>query len=356
MSVSTRPTLLVGSVNLERAEDVLAMAADVLGDSLRSIPDGETGERLGWYQWQEAVLAKAPFLTRTGQGRGGDKQSVDQFELSRYGVKGELSGSTFDKLGYADVAAASYGIFRQLRDEGRLSPGVRFQVSLPTPIAPLAAFIEPDDFLKVEPIYDAAMRTEIDSISEIIPAGDLAIQWDVAFEVAILEGFGWGQGIMTNPLHDMASRLEKVVSWVPSDVAVGIHMCYGDYEHKHWKEPEDTAIMVELANSLVARGSRTLDWLHLPVPRDRDDDAYFSPLQALDISADTQLYLGLVHHTDGLEGGRRRMATAERHVTGFGIATECGLGRRPPDTIADVMQLMAALASEPSSRPPASVS
>ena len=39
--------------------------------------------------------------------------------------------------------------------------------------------------------------------------------------------------------------------------------------------------------------------------------------------------LGLVHYTDGVEGGRRRIAAAERHLSDFGIATECGFGRRP---------------------------
>jgi hypothetical protein len=67
----------------------------------------------------------------------------------------------------------------------------------------------------------------------------------------------------------------------------------------------------------------------MPVPRHRDDDAYFAPLRDLDIG-EAKLYLGLVHHTDGVEGARRRLATARKYITGFGIATECGFGRRPP--------------------------
>lgn len=104
-------------------------------------------------------------------------------------------------------------------------------------------------------------------------------------------------------------------------------------------------VMVELANAIFARDTRTIDWLHLPVPRNRDDDAYFAPLEELKLPSETQLYLGLVHYTDGLEGGKRRMATATRYAPEFGVATECGLGRRPPETIPDVMKLMATLAS-----------
>lgn len=346
MTTSSRPTLLVGSVNLESAEKVLSTAAQILGGSLRSIPDGETGVRLGWYSWQEDVFKRAPFMTRLGVGSGAN-DGTDQFGYGRYSVKGDLSGARFDKLGYAEAAVASYKIFTDLRQQGKIPATVRFQVSLPTPIAPLAAMIEPDDYLKVEPIYDAAMREEIRQIGKVVPADALAIQWDVAMEIGILEGLQMlgGKSIFQDPLNDMVSRLVKVIGWVPQGVALGLHFCYGDYQHKHWKEPKDTGLMVRLANSIFPGVARKIDWLHLPVPRNRDDDAYFAPLENLKLPPETQLYLGLVHYTDGLEGAKRRMRTAERHVGSFGVATECGLGRRPPETIPDVMKLMATLAT-----------
>lgn len=154
-----------------------------------------------------------------------------------------------------------------------------------------------------------------------------------------------GKTLFKNPKNDMVSRIVRVCGWMPENVALGLHFCYGDYEHKHWKEPKDTALMVDLANAVFAGVHRKLDWLHMPVPRNRDDDAYFAPLAGLKLNSETQLYLGLVHYTDGVEGGKRRLKTAERHVRNFGIATECGLGRRPKETISDVMKLMATLAS-----------
>lgn len=84
-----------------------------------------------------------------------------------------------------------------------------------------------------------------------------------------------------------------------------------------------------------------LNWLHLPVPR---DPAYFAPLKGL-APGDTEIYLGLVHRTDGLEGSARRVAAAQQAVDfAFGVATECGLGRRPPETIPELLQIHAALA------------
>jgi hypothetical protein len=80
-------------------------------------------------------------------------------------------------------------------------------------------------------------------------------------------------------------------------------------------------------------------WLHLPVPRNRTDEAYFAPVRGLGLQPSTELYLGLIHHTDGLDGARQRIRDANRFVSTFGVATECSLGRRPPETIREVLQL-----------------
>ena len=38
-------------------------------------------------------------------------------------------------------------------------------------------------------------------------------------------------------------RLVALIDRVPEAVEVGLHLCYGDISHRHWKEP-DTAVMV----------------------------------------------------------------------------------------------------------------
>jgi hypothetical protein len=75
------------------------------------------------------------------------------------------------------------------------------------------------------------------------------------------------------------------------------------------------------------------------VPIERDDDAYFAPLSGLAWPAQTEVYLGLVHHEDGVEGALRRAATASRFVPDFGIATECGFGRGPRERTAALLDL-----------------
>jgi hypothetical protein len=45
-----------------------------------------------------------------------------------------------------------------------------------------------------------------------------------------------------------------------------------------------------------------------------------------------------------VEGSARRIETARHHCANFGIATECGLGRRPPETIPRLLEIHAELA------------
>lgn len=81
------------------------------------------------------------------------------------------------------------------------------------------------------------------------------------------------------------------------------------------------------------------------LPKQRDDDAYFEALGAVEIPDEIELYLGLVHVTGGQEGTRRRIATASRHVPRFGLATECGFGRRPISQIPALLDQHAALSA-----------
>src|SRR3546814_15308841 len=63
---------------------------------------------------------------------------------------------------------------------------------------------------------------------------------------------------------------------VPMPVHLGYHLCYGDFRHKHGIEPRDMGNMVMIANALSQGLARPMNWIHMPVPRDRDEDAYFA--------------------------------------------------------------------------------
>jgi methionine synthase II (cobalamin-independent) len=137
-----------------------------------------------------------------------------------------------------------------------------------------------------------------------------------------------GSSTIEQVFTDAFSRLSRAV---PQDVELGFHLCYGDLDAIHFVEPVDATKMVELANLILTSSGRPVTYVHMPVPVDRDDEDFYAPLQQLQLPAETELYLGLVHVKDGVEGTRRRMAVARRFVPKFGIAPECGIsrGRRP---------------------------
>lgn len=333
---------LVGSVPLRDAEEVFRTAGSILGERLRRIPDGETGIRSNWIGWQIAFLVRSPQVEAVPQAEN-PYSSLPRARL-RPGVS--ANAVTFETLGYADVAKASYEVFASLKREGVIPARTRFQVSLPTPIATVCAFFAPGDQAVVEPAYERAMLRELDQITTAIPHDELAIQWDVAVEFGILEGVHktYLSG-RPDAIQLLLDRLIRLGNHVPPDVEMGYHLCYGDAGHKHFKEPDDTTKLVAVANGVSAGVARPINWIHLPVPRDRDDAAYFAPLGGLTLHPETELYLGLVHLHDGAEGAERRIAAARRAVATFGVATECGMGRRPPETIPDLLRLHSVVAS-----------
>ena len=145
-------------------------------------------------------------------------------------------------------------------------------------------------------------------------------------------------------LKSFAAILADLADHVPFDIELLFHFCYGDSNHRHVVEPADMGDMVDLANRLCADISRCVQLIHMPVPRDRNDDSYFAPLARLELKPETELSLGLVHFTDGVAGTGKRLATAERHVKNFSIATECGFGRRDPKTIPELLRIHAEIA------------
>jgi SAM-dependent methyltransferase len=339
--ISTLPDLaasgvhLVGSVPLASSEAVFRAVADTLGERLRRIPDGETGPRSDWIVWQLPVFT----TQRQFEVVPPSAESWRPLPRVRLADGARTDGVAFGALGYADAALSSYRVFARLKRDGVIPVACRFQVCLPTPLAPISAFVAPEHQALLEPIYEEQVLRELGTIVQELPHDQLAVQWDTNFEFGMLEGvfpvwFGDAKG-------GILERLVRISRHVPGDVHLGYHLCYGDVQHRHFKEPVDAGRLVEVANALAASVGRALNWIHLPVPREREDEAYYAPLRDLRLRAETELYLGLVHHTDGAAGTRRRMEVARRFVSGFGVATECGWGRRPPATIPDLLRIHA---------------
>src|SRR5215469_12020607 len=335
---------LVGSIALDSVQDVFRTAGKTLGRRLQRIPDGEPGGRRLWISWQYPLLRSLPFL-KADASQPNQTSGFLPLQLAD-GVS--LADVRFPELGYNREARASYQDFLGAREAGLLPPDVRFQVSLPTPFAVINPFCAPKDSLTIEPAYESAMIREVSSICRAIPHRDLCIQWDVCIEMILWDG-RWS--FMRNPFDDLhseiISRMRRLAAAVPDSVELGFHLCYGDWEAKHFIDPEDAGKMVELANALFVGVSRPITYFHMPVPMERSDDDYFQPLRNLALAPGTELFLGLVHG-DGVEGTRKRIAAAAKYAPEFGIATECGIARsRTPATVRTLLQIHADASAEP---------
>ena len=335
---------LVGSIALDSVEEVFRTVGSVLGRRLRRIPDGEPGGRRLWISWQYPLLRSLPVL-KTDASQPNQTSGFLPLHIAE-GVAPDAI--RFPELGYAREARASYQDFLAAREQGYLPRDVRFQVSLPTPFAVINPFLAAGDALIVERPYEQAMLREVEAISRAIPHGDLCIQWDVCIEMVMWDG-QWQ--FIRNPFSDLHAaiedRMKRLAAAVPNDIELGFHLCYGDWEARHFVEPADAGKLAEFANLLAAGIDRPIAYIHLPVPIDRSDDAYFRPLQNLGLSSNTELYLGLVH-SDGVEATRQRIAAAAAYVPDFGIATECGIARcRTPELVRTLLQIHAEASGEP---------
>ena len=330
---------LIGSVPLADTEQVFRTVAGALGPYLHRLPDGETGERRRWIWFQREMLTRhpameidptvSPFVLRQWDGK-----VLRETPLLRLREDIDPDTVVFE-TGYAAAARESFAVFQQLRVEGVIPPGVRFQVCLPTPMASAYMYVSPSARPAYMRAYEAALRSALDEIVSAIPHVHLAIQWDVCQEVLIHEGFFADRP--ADYAEAITAELARLGNAVPADVDMGYHLCYGSPADEHLVMPRDMALMVALATSVRGALARRIDFLHMPVPKDRVDAAYFKPLAELPRALAGSVYLGLIHYDDHA-GDRTRIGAARAFLPTFGIASECGWGRTDPQRLPGLLE------------------
>lgn len=325
----------VGTIPLEDTEEVLRTAGRLVGDRVRRLPDGETGPRKDWVWIQVPVVERHPDMEKAVV----DAPGIGRLSLFR--PRDGVDPATLDlgDIGYAGFARDSYATFRALRDEGAVPDGVRFQVNLPTPVAMTSVTAQFDARPAIEAAFERAVLRELAAIVGEIPHDDLAVQWDVCFELLMVEGHATAVPWFDDAWAGISDRLSRLGAAVPRDVELGLHLCYGDYQHRRSVELDDASSLVRLANTLADAIPRPLDFVHLPVREDVDAGRYLAPLDGLRLDDRTELYLGLITDRDAAADALTRIEQARRHVGEFGVATECGMGRTPVDTVRTLLDV-----------------
>ena len=258
----------VGSIPLPDTETVFRTLSAAAGPHLIRLPDGETGIRKTWIRFLQDVLAEHPAIERANvppfrftQWDGKVVREIPRLQI-KPGAKPDAAGF---KTGYADMAIESWAAFDRMQKAGVIPPGVKFQVCLPTPIAPTYNNIVPSDRQGVLPALTQHFAGEVAKIAKAIPNDRLAIQWDVCQEVLAWEGY-YDKG----PVDFRTETLDvlgKVGDAVPVAIELGYHLCYGSPADEHLVQPKDTGLMVEMTNAIAARVKRPIQFFHLPVPK-----------------------------------------------------------------------------------------
>src|SRR6516225_8229020 len=141
---------------------------------------------------------------------------------------------------------------------------VKFQISLPTPIAPTYNNMVPSDRPALLPALTQHLIGEVARIAAETPNDRIALQWDVCQEVLAWEGYYEpGPVDFRSETIDVLTRIGEAV---PTAIELGYHLCYGSPADEHCVQPKDMGIMVEIANATSAGVARPIQFFHMPVP------------------------------------------------------------------------------------------
>ena len=331
--------LLVGSLPADSTESAFRAGAELFGDLVFALPDGETGPRAAWVGYEREKLARPnPDVVVVEETESPTGIPRHAYETPVFGVKKGVTELHFDSWPRIDDAIDSYATFKELRDQGAIPQGLRFQIGLPFPSSAMNGFKA--DFAADYPIaeraYEDLVGRELARLLGEIPAEDLAIQWDCAYETQDIEGvLAWTN---EGAWERFAGPVRRLTPLIPEETLVGYHLCYGTFPEWPMYEARDYGVLVRMANFAVANSGRTVDWLHLAGPRylRSEDRSFFRPLADLE-PIDARVFLGIVLPIDGEKGLKRRHDTAKRYLDNFGVAMYCGFGRQPG---ADGMETM----------------
>jgi hypothetical protein len=327
----------VGSIPLPNSEEVFRQLSAQVGQFLRRIPDGETGERILWIKFQQKMLLEHPAVELDPTQPPLPVKQADgtvhrQIHFVRLKPGVDVDAIEFD-TGYDRAALASYQTFRRLRDNGTIPPEIRLQIALPTPMATGLMYVSPvgrDRYLRA---YERSLLKALDNILREIPHSELSIQFDVCQEVLLFEDYFPARE--RNYQKEVSEQFGRLGTAIPSGVELGFHLCYGSPGDQPLLLLKDVAVLVELMNGIADSVPRPVEFVHIPVPK-HADSAFFAPLRDWRRPAATHLYLGVLQFNDD-PGNRTRIAAARRVVSNFGVAAECGFGRTDPGRVPGIL-------------------
>jgi hypothetical protein len=335
---------LVGSVPLADAEAVFRIVSTAIGPQLLRLPDGETGARCRWAGMLGHMLNRhlsfepdtngPPLVVKSTTGKV--LREVQRLRIRR----GIDARALHFETGYAAMAIDSFIIFDRLQREGAIPKHVRFQISIPSPLAPTYNYISHGDRDEFLDVFTNHLCDEVRQISAALPNERITIQWDVLHEILIWEGYF--QDRSDHYKTQIVDTLGRIGEAVPTPIELGYHLCYGATRGGPLLKPRDAAAVVTMIREVLRQVRRPIQYIHFPVPQDRTDAAFFRPFSSLSVRKGTELYAGLIYLNDE-RGNRKRLECAREYVAVSGVASECGWGRYDPACVDALLETTRAL-------------
>lgn len=322
-----RAVHLVGTVPAEHSGEAFDLfAAKLDGHLPRSIPDGETGDRLDWIERIIEGLKSHPDLYVAEDGDWSAYEQTPRLDVK----KGHrLTSLELDYTGYFDETWPSWREFSQ-----RVGGDHSLQIGIPghLDLALVAFGFKPEKGLRnVAPFRDATVR-EITRI-HAVAGDDVVFQLEIPIPLILLSRLP----LVAQPLvaNRLAAELVKVIERSPTGARFGIHLCYGDMNNEAMGDPADSSSLVRLSNALVTAwpSAQGLEFIHAPFARGSEppslDPEFYSPLADLELPEGARFAAGIVHEArsvDELVVLRDLVENLVERPVDVGAA--CGLGRR----------------------------
>jgi hypothetical protein len=317
-------------------------ALAVLGWGLRSLPDGETGERHHWIIHIIEGLREHPDLELRKQGRWSDYDDVPVFKEKR-----KLTGASLD-FGHVREFQRSFPLFLEARERAE-RPRLAFQVGVPGDLDMALFVLGPKGaLLRRRPFTDATVA----EIAAIHALGGDDVIFQVEIPVELVAVARMPRALQPAVAALLARGVANLARRSPSGARFGVHLCLGDMNHRALGKLRDTAPLVTMANALARAwpDDRPLEFLHAPfaaaeIPPPLEP-RWYAPLSGLRLKPGTRFIAGVAHEDQPLEQQRAIVELIERGVGGpVAISHSCGLGRRTPEAAERALWRVAELAN-----------
>ncbi len=325
--MADREAHLVGSLPGATPSAAMTTALELLGPCLRTLPDGETGERRNWIISIIEGLRDHPDLEIRKEGDWSDYDKVPIFKI-RKGHR--LFGASLD-FGHVDAVRASFPAFERARDAAA-RPDLVFQEGVPGDFDLAMFTLGPVGALRHQRAFTEATLAEIRAVGEITGPETL-FQIEVPAELVLLAK---APAAARPALARLLARSTTTIALAsPAGTRFGVHLCLGDMNNRAFGTMSDVTPLVLLANEIL-RGwpaDRPLEILHAPFSAADQpattDAAFYAPLSRLALPARVRFAAGFAHESQSLGDQlviRELIETLlEREVA---ISAACGLGRR----------------------------